>query len=487
MEKYSKMITMDSFLEARNTVLGQWPTGAQVNFEKSVPYHHKIPDGKNFSNVLEEADKVHNTLIQPRAGVALIDEHIELLKYLESKGEADLLPTTIDSYTRHNRYEEAETGIIESRKEHRSLLNGFPAVNHGVDACRKVCESVNIPIQVRHGTPDARLLAEITIAGGFTSFEGGGISYNIPYSKKNPLDKTIRDWQYVDRLMGLYAENGIIINREPFGPLTGTLVPPCISHSVAIIESILAAEQGVKNITVGYGQGGNLTQDVSAMYTLRELTEEYLHLFGFDDVKVSTVFHQWMGGFPEDESKAYGVISWGATAAALSKATKVIVKSPHESLGIPTKEANAGGLLATRQIIDMLKEQIIPATHEVQIEMEEIYRETRSILKSIIDIGKGDVAIGAVRGFEAGLIDVPFAPSKFNRGKVLPLRDNDGAIRFLDFGQLPFDKEIKDFHKEKYEKRGRAENREPNFQMVIDDVYAISKGRLVGRPKRGGE
>ncbi len=117
--------------------------------------------------------------------------------------------------------------------------------------------------------------------------------------------------------------------------------------------------------------------------------------------------------------------------------------------------------------------------------MDEIYRETRSIIKSIIDIGKGDIATGAIRGFEAGLIDVPFAPSKFNRGKVLPLRDDDGAVRFLDFGNLPFNQEIKDFHKEKYEKRGRTENREPNFQMVIDDIYAISKGRLVGRPKRG--
>ncbi|MDR0898489.1 MAG: hypothetical protein LBN04_11630, partial [Oscillospiraceae bacterium] len=28
-----------------------------------------------------------------------------------------------------------------------------------------------------------------------------------------------------------------------------------------------------------------------------------------------------------------------------------------------------------------------------------------------------------------------------------------------------------------------AERRVVSFQMVIDDIYAISKGRLVGRPK----
>ena len=54
-------------------------------------------------------------------------------------------------------------------------------------------------------------------------------------------------------------KNGISINREPFGPLTGTLVPPSISNAIAIIEALLAAEQGVKNITVGYGMGGNVT------------------------------------------------------------------------------------------------------------------------------------------------------------------------------------------------------------------------------------
>ncbi|MGN0713660.1 MAG: hypothetical protein ACI4LJ_07740, partial [Anaerovoracaceae bacterium] len=30
--------------------------------------------------------------------------------------------------------------------------------------------------------------------------------------------------------------------------------------------------------------------------------------------------------------------------------------------------------------------------------------------------------------------------------------------------------------------RAQYEKRPASFQMVIDDVYAISKGRLVGRP-----
>ena len=95
------------------------------------------------------------------------------------------------------------------------MLNGFPIVNYGVDICRKVTSAVKSPVQVRHGTPDARLLTEISIAGGFTSYEGGGISYNIPYSKAHPVDQVIHHWQYADRLVGLYEEAGVSINREP--------------------------------------------------------------------------------------------------------------------------------------------------------------------------------------------------------------------------------------------------------------------------------
>jgi len=216
----------DLFYRLQKEVLTGWKTGKDANFKDAVEYQKALPPEKCFAAKLIEADKEGVTLTQPRAGVALPQQHIDLLRYLEDAGQADLLPSTIDAYTRLNRYEDAQVGIDESVRMGRSMLNGFPAVNHGVEICRNVTSSVKSPVQVRHGTPDGRLLAEITMAGGFTSYEGGGISYNIPYSKDIPLEKTIYDWQYVDRLMGKFEEEGVTINREPFGPLTGTLVPP---------------------------------------------------------------------------------------------------------------------------------------------------------------------------------------------------------------------------------------------------------------------
>ena len=51
---------------------------------------------------------------------------------------------------------------------------------------------------------------------------------------------------------------------------------------------------------------------------------------------------------------------------------------------------------------------------------------------------------------------------------MLPCRDNNGAIRILNPGNLPFTKDILDFHAAKIEERARYEKRKASFQMVID-------------------
>ncbi|SDJ12813.1 methylaspartate mutase subunit E [Proteiniclasticum ruminis] len=483
MDLQNKKLSEEQFFKIREEILTHWPTGKDVDLTEAVEYLKKVPEEKNFAKKLRKAKEEGVTLAQPRAGVALISEHIKLLNYLEEEGGADLLPSTIDSYTRQNRYNECQVGIDESIKAGRSLLNGFPAVNHGVKGCREVYESIKNPIQARHGTPDARLLSEIITASGWTSNEGGGISYNIPYAKSVSMERTIRDWQYCDRLTGWYQEQGIELNREPFGPLTGTLVPPSISNTVAILEALLAAEQGVKNITVGYGQCGNIIQDVAAIRALEEQTEEYLKKFGYNDVFVTTVFHQWMGGFPADEAKAFGVISLGAATAAMAGATKVIVKTPHEALGIPTMEANAQGIRDTKMTLNMLRGQRMPMSKELEMEIKIIKAETKCMLDSVYEVGKGDFARGTVEAFKLGIVDIPFAPSKYNAGKMMPARDNQGAVRYLMPGNLPFTQDLIDFNKEKLMERGRFENRDVTFQMTVDDIFAVGKGNLIGRPE----
>lgn len=189
-----------------------------------------------------------------------------------------------------------------------------------------------------------------------------------------------------------------------------------------------------------------------------------------------------MGGFPADEAKAFGVISSGSLIAALSKATKVIVKTPHEAIGIPTMEANAQGLRCTKQVVTMMADQTFQDSR-LEGEKEIIRQETRCIVDKCFELGGGDIAVGICRAVEAGVLDIPFAPCRYNAGLMLPCRDNDGAVRILNTGNLPFTKDLKDFHAGKIAERARAEKREASFQMVVDDVYSIGKGRLVGRPR----
>ncbi|HAN40820.1 MAG TPA: methylaspartate mutase subunit E, partial [Candidatus Cloacimonas sp.] len=85
------------------------------------------------------------------------------------------------------------------------------------------------------------------------------------------------------------------------------------------------------------------------------------------------------------------------------------------------------------------------------------------LLKHVLILGKGDVAIGAVEAFRQGIIDIPFAPSRFNANRMLPARDNEGAVRFLHWGNLPFPKEIQDFHRAKLAERGKAERAQPSL------------------------
>ncbi len=472
-----ELIPSDELQRIDESVRTNWPTGSSVEFEAAIEFHESLPPESEFATVLESADR---PLLQPRAGVPLLEDQIELLNHLQSSGGADLLPTTIDSYTRDNEYGKAANGLEEARESGEATLNGFPAVNHGVEGCRELIRAIDAPIEVRHGTPDARLLAAITFAGGFQSFEGGPISYNIPYTKEHDLAETIEHWQFVDRLAGAYTERGVRINREPFGPLTGTLVPPSIAITVMLLEGKLAATQGVRSLTLGYGQVGNLVQDVAALRSLRSLGEEYLP----DEVTVTTVFHEWMGGFPPDEARANGVIGLGGATAAIARPDKVITKSPQEFQGVPTKEANAAGLRTTRQLIDMMIEQDV-RLDGVERERELIEAATRDLIDAVETAGDGDVAQGTITAFESGALDVPFAPSDSAQGTVLPARDDDGRVRIFEFGDLAVGDEIKEIHRNRLDARAETEGRDQSFRMVADDVDAISDGRLIGRPTGG--
>src|SRR5689334_19467130 len=119
-------------------------------------------------DLLVEADANDQLLIQPRCGVGAQDKMAELLQILERDARPDVLTLTIDAYTRLCQFGRAEAVLRDNPHQ----LNGYPLVCHGYARVRELDQLVEAPIQIRHGSPDARLLFETAIAGGITAFEG---------------------------------------------------------------------------------------------------------------------------------------------------------------------------------------------------------------------------------------------------------------------------------------------------------------------------
>ncbi|WP_314812022.1 methylaspartate mutase subunit E [Fusobacterium pseudoperiodonticum] len=479
-----KKIDKEDFLEMRKKFLENYKGLDDFDLETAFRFHKSLPYYKNFQKMLEKSIQDNRTVTEAYSKETLLEDLIKNLNSLHRVGQADFLSIIIDSHTRENHYENARTILNDSIKSNKSLLNGFPLITYGTKLARKIVNDVEVPLQIKHGSADARLLAEFSFLGGFSAFDGGGISHNIPFSKSVLLKDSLENWKYVDRLVGLYEENGIKINREIFSPLTATLVPPAISNSIQILESLLAVEQGVKNISIGVAQYGNITQDIASLLALQEQIQFYLDKFSFKDIHISTVFNQWIGGFPEDELKAYSLISYSATVSLFTKSNRIFVKNIDEYTKNSLGNTMINSLVLTKTILDIGNSQNLTNYEEVNLEKEQIKKETAQIIEKVFSICNGDLRKAIAEAFEDGIIDIPFAPSKYNIGKMMPARDKEGMIRYLDIGNLPFETTIEEFHHNKIKERAQNENRKIDFQMTIDDIFAMSQGKLINKKSR---
>ena len=470
------------FARVRREVLAGWPTGAEIDIDEAAAYHRAMPESRRVPARLAWAQSRGVTLVQPRGGVAGIEEQIALLRRLEAAG-ADLLPTTVDSYTRECRYDDAQRGLERSGPEGRSLLNGFPAVNHGLRACRRVTESVGVPLFARTASPDCRLTLEMMYAGGYTSCTAGPVVFSMGYAKDYPLRRAIEAWQYTYRMLGAYADRGVMLNVEHYLPIS-TMVPHAISLACAVLDSLIAAAQGVRDITIGFGQQCHLAQDAAALRAYPKVCRRYLEAAGVRDVQLSTVMSQWMGGFPPDEGQAFAVICMGAVAAYLGGATDMITKSPHEAAGVPTPEANAAGVTASKMVLRMLRDQRVTPLPDIAVEEALIEAEAGAILDRALELGDGDAALAAVRGIEAGVIDVPFSPHRTNANQALPARDWRGAVRLLRRGNVPAPADVRAYQEAGLARRLEgAVSRKP-WELLLEDVNAISAGCLLQGAER---
>jgi methylaspartate mutase epsilon subunit len=482
----SKKLSQEEFFKLRKEVLAEWPAGKDVNLEEAIAYHKSRPLAKNLGWRYADARAKGEILITSMSGVAGLEPMIELHRYLQDEGHSDILRVEEDTLTKIHAYAEAGKAVEDANKTGKNTLNGFPIVAHGVAGCRKLCEATKIPVTADGSVIDQRLICEIAFAGGMTGTTSGPVSCFAQYAKEVPFDTIIRNYQYVDRLMGYYEENGVQMMYRPAGSVEG---PHSLQFADIIIENLIAAEQGVMSmINMPHQHTGNICQDVAAAIVARELCEEYMKKLGYKGRKVYMQPHHPYGKFPLDHAQIYAIISVAPVLAALTNADSFMTFTIDEAWTTPTKENNAASLRFVRMMYNLWKiqaHQLDMTNHPiVKEEAEELRIETRAILDRVLDLGDGDIAKGAVRAFETGELDVEatLCTTKFAKAAVLQVRDINGARRYLDTGNLPFTKEMKEFHRLKIAERSKKQGRQVDYETVIADWSAMSWGELVSGP-----
>jgi len=470
-----KRIDESEFLEMRKANLLRWPTGSGVDFKRALERQKSLPDHKRLDLVMRKAVAQGRCLVQPRGGFGTFKDQKELMQIIDKEGLADIVPTTTDSYTRNEQFALAQKGVDESEKLGRSLLNGYPIVNYGVAKASELIDSIDKPAIMLTGTTMPKLTGEIGFAAGYTGYLGSGIAYTTSYIKEMSIEDGIKNYQYLDRLSAMYLDHGVELHRRQPGFLTGTNIPPSIAIIIAILDLLLAAAQGVKNYGLEMGETLHLIQDAAAVKACKDLCQEYLAVKGYQDVFTPITLLHWMGAWPQDEAQAASLVSYGGTLAAISGASSVTTKTLHEAFGIPTPKINADGLRMTRMAIYLARNIKLDSMPEFQNEVDMIKKEVRPIVNKVLEMGDGDVALGTVRAFEAGVLDIPWSPNKWVKSKVMPARDIDGCLRILDPGNMPFPKEVLEFHEEKLRLRAEKEKQPYDLNLAVSSVYEMSE------------
>jgi methylaspartate mutase epsilon subunit len=468
-------IDEERFARMRKENLARWPTGAGVDFEAALERQRSLPRHKQLAWVMRRAEAERRCLTQPRGGFGTFELQRELMQALDRDGHADIIPTTTDSYTRNEQWPLAQKGIEESERMGRSMLNGYPMVNYGVEYARRLVDAIEKPAIMLTGTTMPKLTGEIGYAAGYTGYLGSGIAYTVSYIKDLPIEQGIRNYQYLDRLAAMYQEAGVELHRRQPGFLTGTNIPPSIAIVTCVLDCLLAAAQGVKNYGLEMGQTLHLVQDAAATAVCREMCQEYLRHKGYRDVFTPVTLLHWMGAWPQDEAQSAALISYGGTLAAIAGALSVTTKSTHEAFGIPTPQANAEGLRMTRMAIYLARQIRLDGLPQFEQEKALIRREVRAIVDRVLEMGEGDVARGTVRAFEAGVLDIPWSPNRGVKSRVLPARDVDGCLRIVEPGLMPFPRDVLEVHEERLRRRAEREKIPYGPELAVASVYEIAE------------
>lgn len=341
------------------------------------------------------------------------------------------------------------------------------ALGQKIEELRGVTKAGQVEWGLELTGPDPRLHAEIAAASGLLTWRGGPLETYLALGRSGDLPVLLTRWAYVEDLAQAYSAAGIPVRREVRGMRGTALVPPGLAVAVLLIEAGLARENGATLLSFGYTPCGHLLQDVAAMAALTRLAPQVL------PAGITCLI--WPGGALAGPGGAAAVAGWTSLTAAFGGAERAEIGALEEG-----PEQAAALLAAAYRTARLARDQRLALAEAARVEEELIVAEAQAVLRRVLELGEGDLKAGTAAALADGSLDVPLAASGVCRGEALAARDLSGAVRFLDPGRLPLPPEVKEFHRRRLAQRARAEGREPGVSMVIDDIYALNKGALVG-------
>ena len=163
------------------------------------------------------------------------------------------------------------------------------------------------------------------------------------------------------RIIGWYADRGVILCTDLHGWLPSAPFPLSVNIVCLIIEAVTAAEQGQKALYPLVHCMGNMAQDMAWIRLAPRLIREYLDKFGYKDCMITGTCPAQTPLFPVamDLGGAFAYLTYVSMVGALSKANAVDLRSIDEGAGVPTKETHTVSYRAAKWIFDVVREQKI--------------------------------------------------------------------------------------------------------------------------------
>ena len=397
--------------------------------------HRALPQHKQLAWVMRRAVAERRCLTQPRGGFGTFALQLELMETLDREGLADVVPTTTDSYTRNEQFALAQHGVEESERAGPLDAERLSARQLRRGGDRRLIDAIDKPAIMLTGTAMPKLTGEIGFAAGYSGYLGSGIAYTTSYIKEMSIEDGIRNYQYLDRLAA--AVPGARRRAAPAPAGLSHRHQHSAVHRDHDLRARLPARRGAGRAELRPrarpdaaprpGRGGDRRlRRAGAGIPARSAAIPTCS-------RRSRRCTGWAPGRTTTRSRR----RWSPTAARSPRSAARSASPPRPRTrrsGIPTPEVNAEGLRMTRMAIYLARHIRLDGLPEFEFEKDLIKREVRPIVDKVLEMGDGDVAVGTVRAFAAGVLDVPWSPNRHVKSRVMPARDADGCLRILDAG-----------------------------------------------------